>query len=199
MVCHLSFAQTQPRCAPPTTNDIRTGVVGNDHWFYWWCRDTSQVWITWQGFLEAELKSYVMTGAVEIASQIARGDTVTTPDGPRANPWNALLVWGQPSDRPEMAHLKTAVLAAAATDAGKPVPGAPFPAATKLNDLWNVTPNGASPTRKANKVVNGQVTTTYGAAYKILTPCDCETLKFPEGSMTQKCPLASATINYTSY
>jgi len=192
---------TQPRCAPPAASDIRAGTVGNDLWFYWWCRDTTQVWITWNGYLESELKTYVFTGAVQIASQIRRGDTIgsVTDNTQRAKPWNALLVWGLPSDRPEMAHLKAAVLAASAAETTtRPVPGEPFAAPLALGELWNVTPNGANPLRKTNKVINGAVSQTYGQAVKILTPCDCSTLKFPEGSVTQKCPLATALIDLTA-
>lgn len=192
---------TQPRCAPATASDIRSGTVGNDLWFYWWCRDTTQVWITWNGYLESELKSYVFTGAVQIASQIRRGDTIgsVADNTQRAKPWNALLVWGLPSDRPEMAHLKAAVLAASAAETTtRPVPGEPFTAPLALGELWNVTPNGANPLRKTNKVINGAVSQTYGQAVKILTPCDCSTLKFPEGSVTQKCPLATALIDLTA-
>jgi hypothetical protein len=196
-----TFDPTQPRCAPATEADIRSGTVGNDLWFYWWCRDTTQVWLTWNGFLSSELKNYVFVGAVEITSQIRRGDTVGSAAAGtlRAKPWNALLVWGLPSDRPEMAHLKAAVLAAAGAETTtRPLPGTPFAAPLSLGDLWNVTPNGASPTRRTNLVVNGLVTSTYGQTVKILTPCDCTTLKFPEGSMTQKCPLASAAIDLTA-
>jgi len=204
--CGLAYAQTPtptlPDCSPPTTADIRSGTVGKDHWFYWWCRDPTKVWITWLGLLDSELRSYVQVGSVQMTSQIARGDiTQSVPGGTigagtaKANPWNNVVIWGQSSDRTDTAHLKVAVLAAAATDAGKPAPGAPFTAPTSLPDLWSVTPNGASLTRKTNKIVNGTVTSTYGPAIKILTPCDCTTLHFAEGSMTQKCPLASATMN----
>lgn len=186
------------RCAPPSPTEIRAGVVGKDVWFYWWCRDTTQVWLTWNGYLEAELKSQVFKGAVELVSQIRRGDTVgSIEDGTlRGKPWNNLFVWGKSADQPEKAHLKAAVLAASGAETTtRPIPGEPFAAPMELPELWNVTPNGANPVRKTNRVVNGLVTSTYGASVKILTPCDCNTLKFPEGSVTQKCPLASATLD----
>jgi hypothetical protein len=179
------FASAQetppPRCAAQSASEIRAGVVGTDLWYYWWCRDETKVWITWQGFLEAEMKSYVMSGSVQ--------RMIST------DPFNMLGTWGPESDRPEMAHLKAAVITASAADPNRPVPGPAFPTPTKLPELWNVTPNGASPTRRTNLVQNGKPVAIYGTqTVKVLTPCDCSVVSYPEGSVTKKCPLAGKIV-----
>jgi hypothetical protein len=174
------FASAQetppPRCAAQSASEIRAGVVGTDLWYYWWCRDETKVWITWQGFLEAEMKSYVMSGSVQ--------RMIST------DPFNMLGTWGPESDRPEMAHLKAAVITASAADPNRPVPGPAFPTPTKLPELWNVTP-----TRRTNLVQNGKPVAIYGTqTVKVLTPCDCSVVSYPEGSVTKKCPLAGKIV-----
>jgi hypothetical protein len=171
----------EPICAPATADDVRIGAVNADLWFYWWCRSPDHVWLTWNGYLATEMKTSMAARA---------GIRVVSPD-----PYNDLIVWGPPADRPETAHLKAAVIAAASVDAGKPDPGPEFVPTVTLPQLWNVTPNGASPTRKTNLVEGGKVVPKYGTqVVKVLTPCDCSVVSFPEGSVTKKCPVAGKIV-----
>lgn len=170
-----------PTCAPSTPADVRAGNIDSDLWFYWWCRDPDHVWLVWQGYLSSEMKQSVANIAIAFA-----GGT---------GPINSLITFGPSVDRPETAHLKAAVLAAAALEVEtRPQPGPPFPQPT-MTQLWNVTPNGASPTRRTNLVEGGKVVPKYGTqTVRVLAPCDCSVVSFPEGSVTKKCPVAGKMV-----
>jgi hypothetical protein len=157
---------------------MRDGVVDNNHWYYWYCRDETHVWLSWTAHLGSSLKASVFEG-----SQLYTKFTNT----------NDLISWS-PVDTPEYAKLKDAVLAAAAVDTNVPAPGPAFVSTYVVPELWNVTPNGAIATRKTNLYSGGKVLPTYGATVKVLAPCDCSALSIAEGTMTKKCPLAGRTL-----
>lgn len=171
-------------CPPTSAADIRMGTVGNDIWTYWWCRNSTDVWATWNTWLESEWKSHInFTSSVWTVN--------------KGGPYIYLSKWGGPIPKNEQdvpigrEHLWQAAYAAILADTGKPQPGTPNFQPTRLPELWIVTPNGANPKRKTSKVIDG-VVQAYGSGtldVNIGLPCDHNKQSYPIGTLTKYLPL----------
>lgn len=170
-------------CPPTSPADVRMGVVGNDIWTYWWCRNSTDVWAIWNTWLASEWKNSMFQSS---HSYVANPGKNYISINSWANPI-PLDINGAPVGRE---HLWTAASAAITSDTSKPLPGTPNPT-MGLEEIWLVTPNGNNPTRKTSKVLNG-VVQPYGSGtqtVKIGLPCDHTKQSYPLGSLVKYLPL----------
>ena len=174
-------------CQPATQTEIRMGTIGNSVWSYWWCRNPTKIWLVYQAWIDTDRQNWIFTEGEAFASRPYKAFLNTYE-------WRAPLVVPPETISPYR-PLYDAVVAAASTDAGRPVPGPSFAPIPNPPEIWVVTPNGGSFLRKTSKVVNG-VVQAYGSGtqtVRIGTPCDHTKPSYPIGSTTKYLPMYPAS------
>lgn len=193
-------------CAPTSAANIRMGVAYKtpgatpDIWHYWWCRNSTAVWLNWVPWLSTEWtavanyygKSY--HGSLNTAGVLDPGKFLA-PSG-----WGPALVLDPNNGNLPIGreHLWHAVNNASQADTAKPLPGPPNPAGTRP-EIWVVTPNGASYFRKTSKVV-ADVVQAYGSGTQLVKTgvlCDHTKMSYSIGTTTKYLPLLNNAVGVT--